>query len=116
MIFWLLVVFSTVTACLFRVVPFVFKDSALLNNTEGSIYRFLSYSTQAMMGVIIYDRAFNKVDALALIENFQSDDVLKLCVLALIFLIVVKTKKMLPALCSSLLIYLLAVACRNGGI
>lgn len=116
MIFWLLIAFSAVTAFIFRTVPFVFRDSEVLNNQEGSVYRFLKYTTQAMMGVIVYDTAFDKAGAWTLIDMLRWADMQKFLFLLATFLVVAKTKKMLPTLVSSLLLYLLAVACENGGL
>ena len=79
MTLWLLIAFSALTAFAFRALPFAFKNSAALTQTQGSFYRFISYSAQAMLGVIIYDTAFNKMDALTLIQQFQMLDALKLC-------------------------------------
>ena len=115
MIFWSLIGFAAVTAFFFRVVPFVFKDSAALNDTDGFLYRVLIYSTQAMMGVIIYDIAFAKADALTLIERFQATDAVKLGVLVMTFVAVTKTNKMLPAFFASFFVYVVVVVCQNGG-
>ena len=81
MTIWLLIAFSALTAFAFRALPFAFKNSAALTHTQGSFYRFISYSAQAMLGVIIYDTAFNKKDALTLFQQFEPLDALKLVLL-----------------------------------
>ncbi|MNN41788.1 Branched-chain amino acid transport protein (AzlD) [compost metagenome] len=110
---WLLIAFSALTAFAFRALPFAFKNSAALTQTQGSFYRFISYSAQAMLGVIIYDTAFNKMDALTLIQQFQTLDALKLILLVGTFVTVVRTKKILPSFFASLLIFVAAFACLN---
>ncbi|MCK1790825.1 AzlD domain-containing protein [Pseudomonas violetae] len=114
MTIWLLIAFSACTAFAFRALPFAFKNSSALTQTQGSFYRFISYSAQAMLGVIIYDTAFNKMDALTLIQQFQILDALKLFLLVGTFIAVAKTKKILPAFFASLLIYVTAFAYLNG--
>lgn len=108
MTIWLLIAFSALTAFAFRALPFAFKNSTALKKTQGSFYRFISYSAQAMLGVIVYDTAFNKTDALSLIKQFQMIDALKLLLLVGTFIAVVKTKRILPSFFASLLIYVAA--------
>jgi branched-subunit amino acid transport protein len=115
MTIWLLIAFSAVTAFAFRALPFAFKNSSALTQTQGSFYRFISYSAQAMLGVIIYDTAFNKRDALALIQQFDTLDALKLFLLVGTFIAVVKTRKILPSFFVSLTIYVAAFVYLNGG-
>lgn len=110
MTIWLLIAFSAITAFAFRALPFAFKNSTTLTRTQGSFYRFISYSAQAMLGVIIYDTAFNKMDALTLIRQFQMMDAVKLFLLVGTFIAVVKTKKILPSFFTSLFIYVAAFA------
>lgn len=54
-----------------------------------------------MLGVIIYDTAFNKRDALALIQQFDTLDALKLFLLVGTFIAVAKTRKILPSFSSA---------------
>lgn len=71
MIIWYLIIFSAITAFIFRTIPFLIKKNKLLVNQQGSFYRFLSYSTQAMLGMIIYDTAFNQKNLLQLFSSFS---------------------------------------------
>jgi len=105
MTIWLLIAFSAVTAFAFRALPFAFKNSRALTQPQGAFYRFISYSAQAMLGVIVYNTALNKMDALTLILQFQILDALKLFLLAGTFIAVVKTKKILPSFFTSLCIF-----------
>lgn len=114
MTLWLLIGFSAVTAFAFRALPFAFKNSSALTHTDGSFYRFISYSAQAMLGVIIYDTAFKKMDALTLLQQFHTLDALKLILLAGTFVAVARTRKILPAFFASLMIYLTAFFYLNG--
>ena len=108
MTIWLLIAFSAITAFAFRALPFAFKNSTALTRTQGSFYRFISYSAQAMLGVIIYDTAFNKRDVLTLIQQFEMLDALKLLLLVGTFIAVANTRKILPAFFASLFIYVVA--------
>lgn len=114
MTIWLLIAFSALTAFAFRALPFAFKNSAALTQTQGSFYRFISYSAQAMLGVIIYDTAFNRRDALTLIQQIQMLDALKLFLLVGTFIAVAKTKSILPSFFASLFIYLAALVYLNS--
>ncbi|MGE8100641.1 AzlD domain-containing protein [Pseudomonas fluorescens] len=114
MTIWLLIGFSALTAFAFRALPFAFKNNPALTNTQGSLYRFISYSAQAMLGVIIYETAFNKLDAVSLLQQFQGLDALKIALLIGIFIIVAKTKKILPGFLACLLIYWMANAYLHG--
>jgi len=116
MIFWSLTSFAAMTAFAFRAAPFVFKNSTVLNNTTSSFYRFLSYSAQAMMGVIIYDTAFKKAGVLTLIEQFQPITMLKLFLLIVTFACVAKTRQTLPIFFLAMLIYSAAVVYQHGGL
>jgi branched-subunit amino acid transport protein len=114
MTIWLLIAFSAATAFAFRALPFAFKNSTALTQTQGSFYRFISYSAQAMLGVIIYDTAFNKRDALSLMQQFDTLDALKLFLLVGTFIAVAKTRKILPSFFASLIIYVAAFFYLNG--
>jgi branched-subunit amino acid transport protein len=114
MTLWLLIGFAAVSAFAFRAVPFAFKNTTALTRTQGSFYRFISYSAQAMLGVIIYDTAFNKTDVLNLIEQFGILDALKLILLLGTFIVVAKTRKILPSFFACLVIYLSAFVYLHG--
>lgn len=114
MTIWLLIGFAALTAFAFRALPFAFKNATALTRTQGSFYRFISYSAQAMLGVIIYDTAFSKRDALSLMQSFDSLDALKLILLLGTFVAVAKTKKILPGFFACLVIYLAAFVYLHG--
>ncbi|WP_085580702.1 MULTISPECIES: AzlD domain-containing protein [unclassified Pseudomonas] len=108
MTIWLLIGFGALTAFAFRALPFAFKNAPALTRTQGSFYRFVSYSAQAMLGVIVYDTAFGKLDGPSLLQQFQVLDALKILLLAGTFVVVAKTRQILPSFLGSLAIYLLA--------
>jgi branched-subunit amino acid transport protein len=114
MMLWLLIGFSALSAFAFRAAPFAFKNTTALTRTQGSFYRFISYSAQAMLGVIIYDTAFNKTDVLNLIRQFGVLDALKLILLLVTFIVVAKTGKILPSFFACLVIYLSAFVYLRG--
>lgn len=106
---WGLIIFSAATAFLFRLLPFFVKNNALLHNQQGSFYRFLSYSAQAMLGVIIYNTAFHEKGLGALLHQFSFLDALKVLLLGVTFIWVAKSKKMLPSFFFGLVVYFIAV-------
>lgn len=114
MTLWFLIGFAAVSAFAFRALPFAFKNTTALTRTHGSFYRFISYSAQAMLGVIIYDTAFNKLDAPGLMQHFERLDGLKLILLLGTFIVVAKTRKILPAFFTCLGIYLTALVYLHG--
>jgi branched-subunit amino acid transport protein len=114
MTLWLLIGFAALSAFAFRAVPFAFKNTTALTRTQGSFYRFISYSAQAMLGVIIYDTAFNKTDVVTLIRQFGILDALKLFLLLGTFIVVAKTRKILPGFFACLAIYLSAFVYLHG--
>ncbi len=108
-VIWGLILFSAGTAFLFRLLPFFIKNSRALNHQQGSFYRFLSYSTQAMLGVIIYDTAFHAQGFLALAAHISGLEVLRLGLLIVGFVWVVRTQKILPSFFFGLMVYFFAV-------
>jgi branched-subunit amino acid transport protein len=102
---WFLILFSATTAYLFRFLPFLIRDSKLLNNKQGSFYRFLNYSSQAMLGVIVYETVFHQAAALNLISHFNTTDFLKISLLTATFIWVAISKKILPSFFTGLIIY-----------
>jgi branched-subunit amino acid transport protein len=105
MTFWALIIFSAVTIFIFRYLPFLFKNHALLQDKQSRLYRFLSYSAQAMLGLIIYETAFPNKHALDWLAAGQGLDGMKLGLLLLTFVVVVRTKKLLPVFFVGLGIY-----------
>jgi branched-subunit amino acid transport protein len=104
-----IILFSALTAFVCRLLPFLIKNNALLNNQNGSFYRFLNYSTQAMLGVIIYDTAFHKAGILKLIQNFSIIDGIKILLLLIMFIWVAKTKKILLSFLTGLCVYFIII-------
>lgn len=113
MTIWNLILFSAVTAFVFRVIPFFMKNNKLLVDQQGSFYRFLSYSTQAMLGMIIYDTAFNQKNLLQFFSSFNSLDAIKIILLLAMFILVIKTNKVLLYFLISLLVYFVALLISN---
>ncbi|MCF5700147.1 AzlD domain-containing protein [Pseudomonas syringae] len=114
MTLWMLIGFAALTAFAFRALPFAFKNTSALTRTNGSFYRFVSYSAQAMLGVIIYETAFAKLDGPSLMQQFQIMDALKILLLVGTFVAVAKTRQILPSFFASLLIYVCAFVYLNN--
>ena len=106
---WGFILFAAATALLFRMAPFFLKNSSLLNDKNGNFYRFLSYSAQAMIGLIIYNTAIKHASLASLVSAFTVLDAIKIALLLGCFVCVVYSKRMLPSLFLGLGIYWLAL-------
>lgn len=106
---WFLIIFSAVTALFFRSLPFILKNTALFNKIDSPFYRFLNYSTQAMLGVIIYDTAFHNESYLSFIQTLNYWALLKIGLLLAVFIFVILTRRLFLAFLGGLLIYILAI-------
>lgn len=105
MSFWALLIFSAVSIFVFRVTPFFFAKSTLLSNQDGVFYRFLTYSTQAMLGAIVYATAFFSKDIASFVSDFALIDVVKLALLIFVFIATIITNRLLSAFLLSLVIF-----------
>lgn len=103
--FWILLLFAALTIFICRVLPFIFADHALLGNTDGRFYRFLTYSTQAMLGAIVYSTAFFTHDIMTFVQNFAFIDALKLLLLAFVFFATLWTNRLLSAFLLALVVF-----------
>lgn len=70
MTYWGLLIFSALTILFCRVFLFLFANYPILSNKDGKFYKFLTYSTQAMLGGIVYATAFGSQNVSELFVNF----------------------------------------------
>ncbi|MDA3967117.1 MULTISPECIES: hypothetical protein [Helicobacter] len=105
MSFWALLIFSALSIFAFRILPFFFAKSAYLSNQDGVFYRFLTYSTQAMLGAIVYATAFFSKDIVSFVSDFALVDVVKLALLIFVFIATMVTNRLLSAFLLSLVIF-----------
>ena len=103
---WGLIIFSCLTAFLCRFFPFTIKNNKFLTHKDSLFYKFLSYSTQAMLGVIIYNTAFHNMNIVVFYNNFHVLSLVKIILLVIAFAWVAKNDNILPALICTLCIYL----------
>ncbi|OOF38144.1 hypothetical protein BKK49_10180 [Rodentibacter rarus] len=96
----LLILFSAITIFIFRISPFFLKENKHLNNKEGFIYKSISYSAQAMIGIIVFNSAFSSKNILELIDNFSLKMVIILLLLLGTFMMTILTKKSYQVLSS----------------
>lgn len=82
---WYVILFASCTALIFRVFPFAFHRSALLNSKDSKFYRVLNYSCQAMMGCIVFDSSFGQQDIVTWARDFRGFQLLELTLLILCF-------------------------------
>ncbi|OOS04652.1 Branched-chain amino acid transport protein (AzlD) [Moraxella cuniculi DSM 21768] len=107
--FTFLLVFSAITIFIFRVFPFLFKNNKYLNDKDSFLYKSISYSAQAMIGLIVFNSAFSGKNLTQLVETADVKDLIKLLFLILTFVITIKTKKIIPSFLFFLVVYGLIV-------
>ncbi|WP_111838642.1 AzlD domain-containing protein [Agrobacterium sp. lyk4-40-TYG-31] len=88
---WTLILFSGGTALLFRVLPIAFGHIASLQDTRSVLYRFLNYSSQAMLGAMCFTMAFGRNDITMLVHAAPSETLLICTLLVIAGLVVVRT-------------------------
>jgi hypothetical protein len=106
---WHIIFFASFTALIFRVFPIAFHRSNLLNGKSGRAYKFLNYSSQAMMGYIVFDSTFGQQNISMLLRNFHAMQVLQMTLLTLCFLWVVCTHRQLMGLLLFMGIYAVGI-------
>ncbi|TAM02991.1 MAG: branched-chain amino acid ABC transporter, partial [Paraburkholderia sp.] len=111
---WNIIFFAAITALVFRVLPLAFHRSSLLSNKDGSVYRFLNYSSQAMMGYIVFDSSFGSQDITTWTKNFHGIQALQLTLLALCFIWIVCTRRQLTGLLLFMGIYAVGILAVGG--
>ena len=104
-IFWNLLIFSAITIFICRILPFFFAHNTLLGNQDGKFYRFLTYSTQAMLGAIVYATAFFTQDIIQLVSGFGMIEALKVVLLLLVFFGTLWTNRLLSVFLLALVIF-----------
>ncbi len=87
---WTLILFSGGKALLFRVLPIAFGRIAPLQDTRSVLYRFLNYSSQAMLGEMCFTMAFGRQDITTLVHASLSE-ILLICTLLVTAGLVVRT-------------------------
>lgn len=107
--FWLLIAFASITIAIFRGFPFFFRHSAFLNNKDGAFYRFLTYSTQAMLGAIVYATAFMNKNIENLISDFALIDGVKFALIAFIFFATIWTNRLLTCFLFALGVFIIFI-------
>ncbi|WP_274585118.1 hypothetical protein V6667_08505 [Neisseria leonii] len=103
--FAFLLLFSAATIFIFRIFPFFFKNNSYLNNQDGFLYKSISYSAQAMIGMIVFNSAFSGRDVWQLSDGADLKDAVKIVLLIMTFWITVKTKKIIPGFLLFLSLY-----------
>ncbi|OOF37559.1 AzlD domain-containing protein [Rodentibacter heidelbergensis] len=101
----LLILFSAITIFIFRISPFFLKENKHLNNKEGFIYKSISYSAQAMIGIIVFNSAFSGKNILELIDDFSLKTIVILLLLLGTFIMTILTKKIIPSFIITLALY-----------
>ena len=104
-LFWILLIFSAVSIFICRITPFFFANHSMLGNQDGRFYRFLTYSTQAMLEAIVYATAFFTRDIVQLLSEFALIDVVKIALLLLVFFGTLWTNRLLSAFLLALVIF-----------
>ncbi|OOF75525.1 hypothetical protein BKG96_10625, partial [Rodentibacter caecimuris] len=100
-----LILFSAITIFIFRISPFFLKENKHLNNKEGFIYKSISYSAQAMIGIIVFNSAFSGKDIVNIINDFSLKTIIILFLLLGTFIMTIVTKKIIPSFIITLTLY-----------
>lgn len=90
-----LLLFAIGTAVFFRVGPFLLGNDGHALDRSSKVYRFLSYSAQAMLGVMCFESTFGKRDFLQIVASAQPIDLYKLVILIAVFSYAAKTQKLI---------------------
>lgn len=101
----LLILFSAITIFIFRISPFFLKENKHLNNKEGFIYKSISYSAQAMIGIIVFKSAFSGKDIVNMINDFSPKTIIISFLLLGTFIMTIVTKKIIPSFIITLTLY-----------
>lgn len=101
----LLILFSAITIFIFRISPFFLKENKHLNNKEGFIYKSISYSAQAMIGIIVFNSVFSGKDIVNMINDFSPKTIIISFLLLGTFIMTVVTKKIIPSFIITLTLY-----------
>lgn len=95
---WTLILFAGGTALLFRVLPIAFGRIAPLQDTRSVLYRFLNYSSQAMLGAMCFTMAFGRQDVTTLLHAAHSETLLICTLLVSAGFVVARTGYVLTAI------------------
>ena len=91
----LIILFSVITAFFFRVIPFCIGRNRYLVNQDTKFYRFLSYSSQAMLGVMCFEAMFGKTGYGDIVSRLAWNDVIAVALILTAFVVVARTKNIL---------------------
>ncbi len=105
MTYWGLLIFSALTILFCRIFPFLFANHPILSNKDGKLYKFLTYSTQAMLGGIVYATAFESQTISEFFANFSPLELIKITLLIFIFIATIKTDRLLSIFLLSFIIF-----------
>lgn len=97
---WMLILFAGGTALLFRVLPVAFGRIAALQDTRSVLYRFLNYSSQAMLGAMCFTMAFGRKDLKTVFQAAPTETILICTLLGVAAFVVARTGYVLTAVLS----------------
>ncbi|WP_018900696.1 AzlD domain-containing protein [Rhizobium sp. 2MFCol3.1] len=105
---WLMVMFAATSAFAFRALPIAFGKVEALQNPNSTLFRFLNFSSQAMLGATAYTMAFGKQDVVQLVGSLNIRDVLAFGLLAAGAAVVAGSGRVLSTVLIGTTIYWLA--------
>lgn len=100
---WIMLL-AVLSAFVFRLLPIATSKLRLMRDTQSPFYRFLNYSSQAMLGVLCFELVFGKSSLGEITAEFGWLQALSLVLLLIAFIATCKSGKVaLPFLICSLI-------------
>lgn len=100
---WIMLL-AILTAFMFRLLPIATSKLRFMRDTQAPLYRFLNYSSQAMLGVLCFELVFGKNSITHIVTQFGLLHALSFILLLIAFLATCKSGKVaFPFLICSLI-------------
>ena len=100
---WIMLL-AVLTAFMFRLLPIATSKLHFMRDTQAPFYRFLNYSSQAMLGVLSFELVFGKNSIAQIVTQFGWLQAVSFVLLLIAFLATCKSGKVaLPFLICSLI-------------
>lgn len=95
--YFTILIIAIVTAFLFRFIPIFWRNLPALNDPASKTYKFLAYSSQAMLGILTYELIFGKTQLGDLLLQVSLAEILGMIILLSAFAVVALTNQVAMA-------------------
>ncbi len=92
-----ILIIAAVTAFLFRFTPIFWRNLPVLNDPASKTYKFLAYSSQAMLGILTYEMVFGRTQLGDLLLQVSLAEISGMIILLSAFAIVALTNRVAMA-------------------